>query len=186
MNIGSNRQLVRWIYEHDNGDVSEPFESGDQYVVAVITAVNKAGVMNAAEARPAVEAIIRNEKKAKQIIETKFKGNTLESFASSIGTIVSHADSISFAVPFVPGVGNEPKVVGAAFNKALAGKASEPFGGTTGVFAVKVDQTGTRAAAQDLETIKQNILQTTKMASYRSLEALKKEAKIKDNRSKFY
>ncbi|NCI48314.1 peptidylprolyl isomerase [Sediminibacterium roseum] len=183
---GMNRQLVRWIYEHGNGDVSEPFEAGDQYIVAIITGVNKAGLMSAAEARPMVEPIVRNEKKAKQIIETKFKGNTLESYASSTGAPVLRADSVSFAAPFVPNVGNEPKVVGAAFNKALAGKASEPFGGNTGVFAVKVEQTGTKPMTQDLETLKSALLQASKMASYRSLEALKKEATIKDYRSKFY
>jgi peptidyl-prolyl cis-trans isomerase D len=174
------------VYEHKAGEVSEPFEMNDQYIVAVVTAVNKEGVMTAAEARATVEPIVRSEKKAKLIIETKFKGNTLESYASSTGTMVAHADSVGFAAPFIPNIGNEPKVVGAAFNKALAGKASEPFGGTTGVFAVKVDQTGSKAAAQDLETIKQTLLQTAKMASYRSLDALKKAATIKDNRSKFY
>jgi peptidyl-prolyl cis-trans isomerase D len=184
--LGSNRPLVRWVYEHKAGEVSEPFEMNDQYIVAVVTAVNKEGVMTAAEARATVEPIVRSEKKAKLIIETKFKGNTLESYASSTGTMVAHADSVGFAAPFIPNIGNEPKVVGAAFNKALAGKASEPFGGTTGVFAVKVDQTGSKAAAQDLETIKQTLLQTAKMASYRSLDALKKAATIKDNRSKFY
>jgi peptidyl-prolyl cis-trans isomerase D len=184
--LGNNRQLVRWIYDHKAGEVSEPFEMGDQYVVAVVTSVNKAGIMNAAEARTTVEPLVRNEKKAKQIIETKFKGNTLEAYASGVGTIVSHADSINFAAPFVPNIGNEPKVVGAAFNKTLVGKASEPFGGTTGVFAVKVEQIGNRPVVQDQETIKQSLLQTAKMASYRSIDALKKAATIKDFRSKFY
>lgn len=184
--LGPNRQLVRWVYDHKTGEVSEPFEMGDQYLVAVVTAVNKAGVMNAAEARPTVEPIVRNEKKAKQIIDTKFKGATLEAMATSLGTIVSRADSIRFLNPFIPGVGNEPKVIGAAFNKAVSGKASEPFGGNTGVFAVKTEQVSVGAPTLDTEALKQNMLQTAKMASYRSLDALRKAAKITDNRFKFY
>lgn len=185
-NLGSSRQLVRWVYEHGVGDVSEPFEVGDSYVVVLVSAINKAGLQSVAEARPTVETIIRNEKKAKQIIETKFKGNTLEAYSGSTGAPVLRADSLSFSAPFISGVGSEPKVIGAAFNKALVGKVSEPISGATGVFAIKVENTGAKAATADPATIKQNLIQTARMSSYRGLEALKKAATIKDSRSKFY
>ncbi|MES2331704.1 MAG: SurA N-terminal domain-containing protein [Bacteroidota bacterium] len=186
MGIGQNRQLVRWVYDHSAGDVSDPLEMGDNYIVAMVTAVNKAGLMSAAEARPTVESIVRNEKKAKQIIETKFKGNTLEAYASSTGTAVLRADSLAFSAPFIAGVGAEPKVVGAAFNKALVGKASEPIEGSTGVFAVKVESNGAKPSTTDVSAVKQGLLQTAKMSSYRGLEALKKAANIKDYRAKFF
>ncbi len=184
--LGSSRQLVRWIYEHGAGDVSEPTEIGDRYIVAIISAVNKAGTASVAEARPIVETIIRNEKKAKQIIETKFKGNTLEAYSASSGAPIMHADSLSFSAPFISGVGSEPKIVGAAFNKTFAGKASEPIAGATGVFAIKVETTGAKPTTADPATIKSGMVQNAKMASYRGIEALKKAATIKDNRSKFY
>lgn len=184
--LGQSRQLVRWVYEHKTGEVSEPFEIGDRFVVAVVSAVNKAGLASAAEARPTVETILRNEKKAKQIIDTKFKGNTLEAYASSTGAPVLRADSLSFTAPFITGVGSEPKIVGAAFNKTLVGKASEPIAGATGVFSIKVESTGAKTEAVDQATIKQSLIQSAKMASYRGLDALKKAATIKDNRAKFY
>lgn len=65
--IGQNRQLVRWVYDHSAGDVSEPIEQGDNYIVAYVSAVNKAGLMSAFEARPTVEAIVRNEKKRRSL-----------------------------------------------------------------------------------------------------------------------
>jgi peptidyl-prolyl cis-trans isomerase D len=184
--LGSSRQLVRWIYEHGVGDVSEPTEIGDRYIVAIITSVNKAGTASVSEARPTVETILRNEKKAKQIIETKFKGNTLESFSASSGAPVMRADSLSFSAPFIAGVGSEPKVVGAAFNKTVTGKATEPIAGSTGVFSIKVESTGAKAANADPATIKSGMIQNAKMASYRGIEALKKAATIQDNRSKVY
>jgi len=183
--LGPNRQLVRWIFQHDAGEVSEPVEAGDHYIVAIINAVNKAGVMSAAEARPTVETLVRNEKKAK-IIETKFKGNTLQAYSSSTGAPVLRADSLSFAAPFIAGVGSEPKIIGAAFNKTLMGKASEPISGSTGVFSIKVESTGAKASAQDPAMVKQGMVQNAKMTSYRGLEALKKSATVKDNRAKFY
>jgi peptidyl-prolyl cis-trans isomerase D len=184
--LGNNRQLVRWIYDHKAGEVSEPFEMGDQYVVAVVTSVNKAGVMNAAEARATVEPIVRNEKKAKQIIETKFKGNTLESYASSIGTIVSHADSINFAAPFVPGVGNEPKSGRRGFQQSIGWKSKRTIWRHNRCFCCKSGTNRQQASCTGPGNDQTIPSANGKMASYRSIDALKKAATIKDFRSKFY
>ncbi len=185
--LGLTRSLVRWVYEHGTGDISEPMEIGDRYVVAMVTAVNKAGLMNAAEARPQVENFVRNEKKAKIIIDTKFKGNTLESYAASSGAPVLKADSLAFSAAFISGIGSEPKIIGAAFNKTLLTKASEPIAGATGVFGIKVNNISAKAALTDPESIRQTMLQSIKMISYRGLvDGLKKAASIKDNRAKYY
>lgn len=184
--LGASRQMVRWIYEHSAGDVSDPFELGDKYIVAIISSVNKAGTMSVAEARPLCENIVRSIKKAKVLIDTKIKGNTLEAIAASAGTAVQHTDSLSFAAPFIPNMGNEPKVIGAAFNKSLQGKISETFAGTSGVFAVRVDNNAAKPASMDEAALKQSLIQSARMAAFRGVEALKKTASITDNRSKFY
>ncbi len=181
------RKMVRWVYDASAGDISEPFELSDKYVVAVITSVNKLGLPSAAALRQQVEPQVRNEKKAKQIIDTKFKGATLEAIATSAGSAVQRVDSVLFSNPFIPGVGMELKVVGAAFNASLKGKVSEAIAGNSGVFAVRVENIADKAAvATDANAVKQQLLQSQKMAAYRSSEALKKAATIKDNRAKFY
>ncbi len=182
----NTRGLVRWVYEHDVNDVSEPTEVGDKYVVAIITNVNKKGLANAASARPQVEPFVRNEKKAKQIIDTKFKGSSLQEYASSAGTQVQRADSISFANPSIQGLGYDLKVTGSAFNKELSGKVSTPIAGNAGVIAIKVETIGARATPQDTEAIRQQLLQSQKQAVYRSSNALRSAATIKDNRFKFF
>jgi peptidyl-prolyl cis-trans isomerase D len=184
--IGQSRTLVRWLYENKSGAVSEPVEVGDRYIVAIVTGINPAGTLSPAEARPLVEGFVRNEKKAKQILDTKFKGSTLEAIATAIGSTVQRADSISFSTPFMPGIGSEPKIIGAAFNKSLVGKASSPIAGTTGVFAVKVESNGARQGSMDAETVKQTLLQGNRVAVFRGVQALKSAAKVKDNRFKFY
>ena len=183
---GDSRKLVRWVYDNSTGDVSEPFEMGDKNIVAVITSVSKPGLPNVGALRPLVENIVRNEKKAKQIIDTKFKGTTLEAIATSSATKVQKADSVLFSNPFIPGVGMEPKVAGAAFNKDLKGKVSEAIAGSGGVYVVRVESIGAKAGASDVISIKQTLMQSQKMAAYRSGDALKKSASTKDNRSKFY
>ncbi len=184
--VGQSRQLVRWVYENKAGDVSEPIEVGDRYIVALVSGINPAGTLSPAEARPLVEGFVRNEKKAKQIVDGKFKGNSLEAIAASIGSPVLRADSLSFSTPFLPNVGSEPKIVGAAFNKSLQGKVSAPIAGLTGVFAVKVESSSARPGMMDTETIRQTLTQGNRVAVFRGVQALKSAASIKDNRFKFY
>jgi len=122
--LGQNRKFVRWIYDADLDDVSEPEDMGDKYVVAVVTEVSKKGMMSVAKARPNAEPFIRNEKKAQQIISTKIKGTTLEAIAQSAGVTVQNADSVSFQNTFIANVGNEPKVCGSIYNKNISGKVT--------------------------------------------------------------
>lgn len=186
--LGESRQFIRWVFENKTGDVSEPYEIGDKYIVAAVTGEADKGLMDVAKARPLAEPLIINEKKAQQIISTKFKGNTLEQIAQSAGVGVLHADSVGFAQPFIPNIGNEPKIAGAAFNKSLQGKLSEPIAGNTGVFVIKDENVSalpnTNMTAEQLR--KQLEMQQKQMGGYRSIEALKKAANIKDNRFDFY
>ncbi|OYZ01617.1 MAG: hypothetical protein B7Y37_05505 [Sphingobacteriia bacterium 28-36-52] len=184
--MANTRSLVRWIYENNEGAVSDPTEVGDQIIVAMVTNINKAGLMGAAEARPLVEGLIRNDKKAKIIIDTKMKGSSLEEIAKSSGSSILRADSLSFGSGFINGVGNEPKIVGAAFNKVVQGKASSLIAGNSGVFAVKGETIAAKAADALPETVKQSLIQNRKMAIYRSIEALRKAATVKDYRFSFY
>lgn len=184
--MANTRSLVRWIYENKEGAVSDPTEVGDQIIVAMVTNINKAGLMGANEARPLVEGIIRNEKKAKLIIDTKMKGSSLEEIAKSSGTSVLRVDSLSFGSGFINGVGNEPKIVGAVFNKSIQGKTSSLIAGNSGVFAVKGETIAAKPADALPETVKQALIQNRKMATYRSVEALRKAATVKDYRFSFY
>ena len=145
--------------------------------------------MGVAKARQTAEQFIRNEKKAKQIISAKFKsGATIEAIAQGAGEQVLRADSVSFGQPFIPNVGNEPKITGAAFNKSLQGKISDPIAGNTGVFVIKAERVSAVAGsvpnAEELR--KQMVMQLKQMGGFRSMEALKKAADITDNRADFY
>ncbi len=183
--MGESRTLVRWIYEKNINAVSEPIEVGDNYFVAVITGEDKAGLASVVSARPQVEGILRDQKKAIQI-KQNFKGNTIEEIAASAKTIVQPADSINFNYSLIPGIGNEPKLVGAAFNKTLLNKPSAPISGNAGVFVISVKSQGAKAATQDLTSFEAELVNRTRSVLYRTNIGLKKIAKIEDNRTKVY
>lgn len=183
--IGTSRAMVRWVFENDNNSISEPFEIGDSYYVAAISGIEKEGLASAEVARPQVEAIIRDKKKAEKI-KNNFKGNSLESIAISIKANIQRADSVGFNYSMIPGLGNEPKLIGAAFNKSLLNKISEPIAGNAGVFVISVNGLGAKQSQQDPIFFKDELLQRTRSILFRSSAALKKIATIVDNRSKLY
>ena len=190
--LGSNRNLVRWIYEHNVGEVTDlPYQfNATKYVVAIVAAINKPGVPSALTLRPQVENLIKNEKKAKQII-AKIKGTTLEAIATSIGnnTQVNKIDTLLASNTFNPILGNNDyKFAGAAFNTTNKGKVTEPIAGQNGVFALRVDNIGSRAGVPaDAASIKGMLMNTIKSASGRiTNELLKKAASITDNRGEIY
>jgi peptidyl-prolyl cis-trans isomerase D len=184
--LGENRSFVRWIFENDKGDVSDPIDFKDKFVVAYINNIQEKGVMNVAKARPLIESLIRNEKKAKKIIADKFKGNTLESYAQSAGAPITRADSLFFASSMIPNVGMEPKVIGVAFNRAQVNKVTEPIAGSSGVFGVRVELISAKPSGLSAEDLQKNMEGQQKNAGYGAMNGLRKAAKIKDNRFDFY
>ena len=183
--IGAARNIVRWVYENDINDVSEPFELGDNYVVAVITSEEKEGLASITAVRPQVEGVIRDKKKAEKI-KTTLKGKTLEEIATNVNSVVQIADSIGFGFSMISGLGNEPKLVGAAFNKALINKLSDPIAANSGVFTISVNGISAKQADQDPVFFKDELLDRTRGMMFRSVSSFKKIAKIEDNRSKVY
>lgn len=187
--IGASRSFVKSVYDADLGDVIQPERVGEHYVVALVTEVNKEGTMSAAKARQLVEPLLLNEKKA-EIIKNKIgKVTTLEAAASALKKPVEVADSLRFSGQASPLLGFEPKVIGAAFNKANVNKVvSEPIAGTQGVYVVRVDNlTNTPVGAANVEEArKMRVMQARQQARFQSLQALRDDATITDNRSKFY
>jgi peptidyl-prolyl cis-trans isomerase D len=188
--LGVSRQFVKAIFKADNGDVLQPERVGDNYVVALVTEVNKKGSVSLNKARAVAEPVLRNEKKAAQIKQKLGKITTLEAAAGVAGQAIQPADSLRFNGRSNPVLGYESKVIGAIFNPANKGKVvPEALEGQAGVFVVRVDNVGTTPVevAGIEEQRKMLQMQARQAMQYRSpLLALRKAATIKDNRSDFY
>jgi peptidyl-prolyl cis-trans isomerase D len=155
----------------------------------VVTEINQKGTMSLSKARPMIEPILRNQKKAEIISARIGSGSTLDAVATAAARPQSHVDSLQFSSPYIPNVGLEPKVVGYAFDKQLAGKpVSQPVGGNDGVFVLKVENVSAKANySVDVEQARQSMLQSQETLIQRAgTDALKKKAKIKDDRGKFF
>lgn len=204
--LGGNvncRQFVKAVYEADKGKVMQPMRVGDNFIVAVVTAVNKEGTMSASAARMQVEPLLRNKKKAEQIKQKIGVVTTPEAVAAALGLQVQTADSVRFDTGAPGGLGSEQKVIGAAFNPANKGKVvAQALDGLQGVYVVRVDDlTATSAAAGTVEEQQKMMIMQTRMRAMQALnpqmqmyggggptpaDILKQSAKIKDNRADFY
>jgi peptidyl-prolyl cis-trans isomerase D len=187
--LGTNRQLVQWAYKADIGNVSEPFTVGDRYVVAELVEINKAGTMTPAKARNQVEPIVRRKKKSEMIAQKLGSPASLDAASTAAGQPVQHADSLRFASGFIPNVGQEPKVVGATFDKQLSGKAISPaIAGNAGLFFIKVDNVSAMSNP-NADVQQQRFMQEQmerQMIDRGLTETMRKRAEIKDFRSNFF
>ena len=183
------RVLVKWAFGVNQGAISDPIPVGKNFVVATVNKIYTEGVQDAVTARVGAEAAVRNKKKA-EIIVAKM-GVTLETAAAAYNKQVQIAgadSSITYGARIINGLGAEPKVIGAIFNKESLIKATAPIVGTTGVYIIK---TTTIAPKAEMDAAKKDAAATARLASIRQagsnwFEALKKQADIKDSRSKFY
>lgn len=185
--IGDARSLIRWVYENESGEVSDPQDMKDKYVVAAITGVQDKGLINATKARPIVEPILRNVEKAKQIKAKIGTVSTLETVASVQKQTIQRVDSISFSSPSIRGVGPEPKIIGAAFDKSNLNKVLQPIEGNSGVFIIKPEMIAAKVATVlDLDGQRKQIEgQLKQSVIYTALNGLRKAANITDKRSKY-
>ena len=189
--LEDGRQLVRWAFEAKKGDVSEPFSIGNDFVVAIVDKVLEEGVQDAETARSGAEVIIIKEKKA-AIIKGKLGANpTLQSAAAAYNKQIQTAgtdSTLTYNAQMVNNIGIEPKLLGAAFNKAFQAKPTPAFAGTSAVYIVKVNNIKTKPADAPEMLAQQASGRISALRSQTNnwYEGLRKKATIKDNRSKMF
>ena len=186
---GNARTFLKDIFNANKGDVIGPQRVGDNYIVAIVTEINKPGLQSVNRARPVVEAALRNKKKGEQIRKNIGQVTSLEDVSAKTHQQIQTLDSIRFAGGNNV-LGYEPKVLGAIFNASNKGKViPEVIAGTQGAYAVRVDNvTSVPVASADVEQQRKMMeMQDRQTMQYRSpIDVLRKTADIKENRAKFY
>lgn len=188
---GPVTEIVRWLFNDGKvGTVAEnPFFIGNAFIVPVVTNSYEEGTKDVKSARPNAEYRIRQQKKTAIIAQKIGNAASLEEVSKLTNQPVLKADSAAFSNPTIPG-GNEPKVVGAAFNKAYATKISPAITGELGVFVIKTDNVFAVANADgDVKTQQAMLQQQMRMFAQGRrdfMEAYKKATPIKDYRYKFF
>jgi peptidyl-prolyl cis-trans isomerase D len=184
--LGKQRAIVRWAFEDDSkvGTVKRFEVANLGHVIAKLKSVDNSGLVSVTLARPYVEPILKNKKKA-ELIKAKMAGSSLEAIAKATASTVQQVADVTLENPVLAGgVGQEPKVVGNAFALA-ANKMSAPIEGNTGVYVVKNTRTVKAPVLKDHAPYVAKLKQQSAGDVNRVVPALKGNAKIEDNRKQF-
>jgi peptidyl-prolyl cis-trans isomerase D len=124
-NLGSSetsREIVKWAFRSKEGEVSskiytfvDPVQRfNSAYVVVSLSKINKEGLQSVDALRNQIEFAVKNEKKAKMIID-RLASKDLNAAASEFGVNVESATNATFASAFLPELGAEPNVFATVF-----------------------------------------------------------------------
>ena len=184
--LKNSREIVRWAFEAKQGQVSDVFKCGDQFVVAALTEVKDGEYRPLEDVRAELIITATNNKKAEYIKNQLKDVTTLEAAAELFDTEVKSAENISLASYRLGAAGIEPAVIGTAL--ALeANTLSAPVKGNNGVYLLTVDAKHVAEGQLNAATEINNLnMRTSYMYPPQALLGLIIEkADIVDNRARF-
>ena len=184
--VSNQRQIVKWAFESDTkiGSVKRFEVVNVGHVIAKLKSISEKGLMTIEEAKPQVEPILKNKKKAAKII-AKIKAGSLAAIAAANKVTVMNAVDLTIENPSVPNAGFEPKVVGLAFSSKV-GQVSKPIEGNSGVYVIATKSVTKALPLKSHVDYVNKVKQQVTSYSGRVMPALKEDADIKDNRADFY
>ena len=182
--LEDSREVARWAFGAEVGDLSEIFSVGDDYVVATLTGIDDDEYASVEKVSAQIRSQLLRDKKY-DLIVGELSGATLEEQAASLGSEVGDFTGVSYSSFYVPGMGVEPRVVG-AITVSEKGAVSAPVKGMTGVYVFRVDdvQTSDRQTAEGEKVRAQAMAES--MAQQYSLQAIQQMAEIQDMRGKYF
>ncbi|MEE9374430.1 MAG: peptidylprolyl isomerase [Saprospiraceae bacterium] len=189
------RDIIKFAFSGDTevGDLSHDVYTytDDQlyynrrYVAAGLGKVLEPGLASAQDVRDIIEATVMNTKKAKAYV-SNLSGKSFAAIASDSEIEIDTILNASLNSVFVAGLGNEPKVMGAATQLAI-GSTSAPIVGNSGVFVIRKIKDGAAGEPTGLVGLKSSLSSQAKAAKdFKLINALREKSTIKDNRSTFY
>ena len=183
--LKASRPIVRWAFDAKEGQVSDVFECGNQFIVAVLTEVNDGEYRSLESVRAELMAEATNNAKA-EYIKKQLKGiASLEEAAQILEKPVQTAENVSLAAYRFGNAGNEPAVIGATM--ALENdELSQPIQGRAGVFVVKAGTKTTAEGEFNEEMEKQQLSgRAAYSIPYQAIALIQEKADVVDNRANF-
>lgn len=197
----SSRSIIRWAFgdepgmdQPDPGDVSpEVYRYQDEvrffnnkFVLAALKSIQKPGLPKAEAVKEDIEPAVINQKKAALAKERIGSQTDLSAIAGAFTVGIDTARNVTFAGGFIPDVGSEPEVVAHAMQVEL-NQVSKPIVGNSGVFVVKPIYKPAATATANIPQIRRQTLSSLQsQVRARLMNALRENADIEDNRSRFF
>jgi peptidyl-prolyl cis-trans isomerase D len=182
--LKSSRPIVRWAFEAKEGEVSDVFECGDQFIVAALSEVNDGDYRPLEAVRAELTFEATNNAKAAYIQKQLKDAKSIEEAAQIMGQSVQHIDRVTLADSRFGNAGMEPAVIGKTI--ALGENAlSEPIQGNMGVFVVKTGSANNTAGELNAAAEKAQLESRFAYLPYQAIQMVEDKAEVTDNRANF-
>ena len=166
--IQQSRELARWAFNGEQGEISDVKEFGNNFVIGTITAIRNKGIAPFEQVKNDVRALVVREK-----------------LAGTLGVDTLSNNDINFQGFMAPEVGYDPAFTGGVSGIAQTGTVSKPIIGRIGVYAAEITDKRDTPADQAIEKARltAEVQQSAFMAAY---EAFMQLSDIQDTRYRFY
>jgi peptidyl-prolyl cis-trans isomerase D len=182
--LKSSRPIVRWTFEAKEGQVSDVFECGQQFIVAAVAEVNDNEHRSLESVRAELTYEATNNAKAAYIKEQLNGVETLAAAAEKLGQSIQSVERVSLADTRLGNAGMEPTVIGAAI--ALGeNQLSQPIQGNMGVFLVQTGMAMNTNEEFNAEIEKAQLATRFAYLPYQAMQIMEDKADIEDNRANF-
>jgi peptidyl-prolyl cis-trans isomerase D len=182
--LKSSRPIVRWAFEAKEGQVSDVFECGDKFVVALLTEISEDEYRPMKDVQGELTLKATNHKKA-ALISKEMEGlGSLEEAAQKFNTTVQNAEAVTLSSYRLGNGGSEPAVIG----KALAINAntlSRPVEGRNGVYMLVAGDKKTAEAEFNEQTEVQQLNNRYAYLPYQLINMVEEKSEVVDNRYNF-
>lgn len=136
--LEKSRELVRWANRADKNDISEIFNVGNDYVVALLTGIDDHTTAPMQKVSMQIRNRLMRDKKYAYILR-EVEGTTLDEVAASLDSEAAPFEHVRYGSFYLNGIGIEPRLVGAISATEQQGTLSAPVKGLSGLYYFQVD-----------------------------------------------
>ena len=189
--VPQSRQIVRWAFENQKGNVSNVFNCNNQmFVVSALTNVDKKGFSPIESVASQIKAELIKEKKGdmavKSMSEQLKQTPELAALATTLDVEVKEAANVNFDAFQFGNAGFEPAVIGRVSSLEI-NEISNPVKGNGGIYVAQATGKQENENAFDEEAEIQKLeLRYAYSVPYMLQQQTRLNAKIVDNRLNFY
>lgn len=184
--LDDSRELVRWAYGAEEGDVSEIFTVDGDYVIAMVTGIDDGKYASLDKASDEIRRKLLRDKKYEYIVRD-VKGTTFPERSMGLGSSENgQFDDVSYAGFYINGAGMEPALIGAITSAPEEGYVSMPVKGAGAVYVFIVDKitTGENQTPEAEQVREQAMLEN--MVEQQAMQAVQQMADVEDLRGRYF
>ena len=183
--LENSREVARWAYGAKEQEISEIFNLGNAYVVAMLTDIDESEYTPVNEVYYNISLTLLRDKKF-ELLKEKLAGASIEEVAKTAGVEAVAFEDVQYSDFGVGSIALEPRLVGAIATTTEKGKLSAPVKGYTNAVVFVVDDiVKSENRTADAEKVR---LQATNenIAAQTSMMALQNLAEMEDLRGQYF